>query len=177
MGTNRLDLYLSKRPLMQTGDLLLWKSDTVLGKAIQWFSKSDVNHAGLVLRLSEYDTERVFTLEALAGGIVLRVLSSRLAAHKGECYWCPLKLEYTIPYRQSLGREALLMVGTKYDYGSLFKQALSRVSTNAEKLFCSEFVGLTWKRAGLPVNTAKAPRPGDMEQDFALVLNERIRIF
>ena len=167
---NNLDTYFSHRPLMRTGDLLLWKSNSLLGRAIHLFSHSDVNHAGLVLRLSEYDTERVFTLEALAGGIVLRVLSNRLMAHNGSCYWLSLQPDYSFALWKELGREALLMVGTKYDYGSLFKQAVCRVSTKAEKLFCSEFVGLTWKRAGLPIDISKAPRPGDMEHDFSHVL-------
>lgn len=176
MKKSDLSQYYQLRHKLETGDLLLWKSNTILGYLIQWFSKSDVNHAGLVLRLAEYDTERVFTLEALEGGIVLRTLSGRLEAHKGQCFWHPLKTEYGLRYKR-IGREALLMVGTKYDFGSLFKQAVCRVSTDAERLFCSEFVALCWHRAGLPVNIDKAPRPGDMEHDFSNVLAPKVRIF
>ena len=60
-----------------------------------------------------------------------------------------------------IGSWAYQHVGTKYDYSSLFKQAIGRVSANAHKLFCSEFWFLACKQAGVPL-TGKAPRPGDI---------------
>ena len=58
----------------------------------------------------------------------------------------------------------------KYDFGSLFKNIIGRVSSNAEKYFCSEFVWINWKESGLlPYEVdqiIKAPRPGDLPKRF-----------
>jgi len=170
-----LDLYEQHRPYMSTGDLLLWRTNSALGWLIRLFAGGDVNHAGLVIWLTEYDKDRIYTLEALEHGIVLQPLSERLAKLKGECYWCALKDGYSL-YRTLIGCAALRMVGTKYDYKSLFAQALGRVSADAKRLFCSEYAVLSWHTAGLPVSIDPAARPGDMEKEFEHIIKPRIRI-
>lgn len=158
-----LELYMRYRSHMQTGDLLLWKSHTLLGWMIRLFSRGEVNHAGLVLKLEEFAhlKERRWTLEALEPGIVLHLISNRLAKFDGEVWWYPLKDEF-YEHRANLGEWAIAMVGTPYDYGSLFKNALGRVSVNANRLFCSEYAYMAYKENGLPVYQKKAPRPADM---------------
>ena len=156
------DPYLSVRPMMQTGDLLLWRSGSLLGRLIRWFSKSDVNHAGIVIRFTEYDTERVYTLEALEHGFVLRALSERLLNHNGKAYWVPLVPDCD-PLRHAMGRFGLQFVGTQYDYKDLFVQAVKRAHLNPDALFCSEAVAAIWHKAGIPRQSKYAPRPGDIE--------------
>jgi len=159
----KLDLYIKERPDMKTGDLLQWRSESFLGAAIRFFSRANVNHSGLIISLNEYSglVDRRFTLEALGSGIVLRLLSERVREHKGRLWLYPLKNEFDI-CRDAVAEWALLKVGTPYDYKSLLKQVAGRVSSNASRLFCSEYCFMAWKAAGIPVTSKKAPRPGDM---------------
>jgi len=158
-----IELYAQHRVKMQTGDCLLWRSSSVLGWAIRLFSWAKVNHAGLVVRPNEWGLfkDRRFTLEALEGGIVLRLLSERLRDFNGKVWLYPLKDEFAV-LRDEICRWALAQEGTPYDYGSLFKQVFGRVSVEMTRYFCSEFCYAAWLKAGLPVNEPKAPRPGDI---------------
>jgi len=161
---NDLTKYESIKGGMKTGDCLLWASSSCLGWLIRKFSKATVNHASLVVRPPDYQglKDRRFQLEALENGIVLRTLSTRLKEFKGQVWWLPLKDIYRAePTLDRIGSWAFLQVGSKYDYNSLFKQAIGRVSADARKFFCSEFWFLACQQAGVPL-TGKAPRPGDI---------------
>jgi hypothetical protein len=159
----KLDIYLEHRGEMQTGDLLLWKSRSIIGALIRFFSRGDFNHAGLVLKLEEFANlkDRRWTLEAMESGIVLHLLSRRLQAYDGEIWWYPLKdmFDYC---RDDIGSWSIEKVGTPYDYGSLFKNALGRVSADAKSFFCSEYAFMAYRDNGIPVDFDKAPRPADM---------------
>jgi len=159
----KLETYLKYRPQMKTGDLLLWKSRSVIGWLIRLFSRGNVNHAGLVLDLHEFAhlIDRRWTLEALEPGIVLHLLSRRLGKHDGSVWWYPLKDDYDY-CRLDLGAWAIEKVGTPYDYGSLFKNALGRVSADANKFFCSEYAYMAYRENGINLDFEKAPRPADM---------------
>jgi len=52
---NDLTVYHSVKAQMQTGDLLMWSSDRLIGKAIRWRTLSEYSHASLVIRLAEYE--------------------------------------------------------------------------------------------------------------------------
>lgn len=172
---NDLNPYYTWRDDLKTGDCLLYSSRSVIGWLIRLFSRATVNHAGLVIRLAEFGDlkDRRFTLEALEYGIVLRLLSKRLEKYSGKVWWYALKPEFD-EARDAIAEWALLNVGTKYDYGSLFRQAFMRVSVNAKKFFCSEYVFAAWDFAGIAPRRDHAPRPGDIP---ALELfNEPIQI-
>lgn len=141
---------------MGTGDLLLWKSETLLGWLIRLKCKN-WNHAGLVLRLPDYEmeTHSRYTMEALERGAGLYPLSRRLAEHKGTCWWFPLHPAFSLE-RQKIGSRALEYSGTGYDFGSLFANAFCKVSADARRLFCSEYVFLSMGCHGT------APRPDGM---------------
>jgi hypothetical protein len=158
---NDLTLYEKYRGEMKTGDCLLYRSNEILGKLIRVFSRG-FNHAGLVLRLDEYQGKenRVWTMEALGHGVVLNFLSRKLADYNGEVWWYPLLPVYN-DKRQATGEFACIQAGTPYDYGSLFKNIAARVSANARKLFCSELVFLAWRYALIAFGKT-APRPGDI---------------
>jgi len=174
-----LDRYNAVSNLMETGDLLLWRGDTPLGKAIRLFSHAQVNHASLVMRFQQYEgaERRRFTSEALEHGIVLHLLSKSLADYNGQCWWYPLKIDVGTPLRKTplrgqanddrsvpttlLGREevgerALKYMGTPYDYEALFKNAIEKVKADPQRLFCSEYCFLCYGMEGL------APTPGEM---------------
>jgi hypothetical protein len=158
---SKLDAYYATRHALETGDGLTWASNTILGKLIQKFSGHKVNHFGLVMRFRQYDEDRIFTLEALEPGIVLRALSERLRHHKGSCYWHPLKPEHH-DKRVGVGASALSYVGVGYDYVSLFRQAAMRVSTDAGRLFCSEFGQICWEDNNIVPQRSMALQPGEM---------------
>lgn len=169
--------YRSWRPYIWTGDLIEWQSNTLLGKAISCFTGKDVNHTGLIVRFSSFDTERVYTLEALAKGVYPNLLSRRLENHKGKVYWLQLKSKYD-SYRPAIAREAMKYVGTDYDYESLFKQILTRVSAEAESFFCSELAYVALRDAELPVQMPFAPRPGEFYNlGMSEIFKSRIQIF
>jgi hypothetical protein len=152
-----LILYNQHREQMRTGDLLLWRANSLLGVAIRHFSKADVNHASLVMHFEQYEggEHRRFTTEALGQGIVLNLLSRQLEQYDGKVWWLPLKDDWE-SRRAMVGTNAMKYIGTPYDYKSLFRNAFGRVSADARELFCSEYCFLAY---GL---TGTAPTPGDM---------------
>jgi len=158
----KLDLYYERRHFLETGDGLTWGSKTILGKTIQIVTGYPVNHFGLVIRFRQYDENRIFTLEALRPGIVLRALSERLRNHRGTCYWHSLKPEHNSK-RFGIGGSALSYVGVGYDKWSLVKQAVMRVSTDARELFCSEFGQICWEDNDVIPSERQAKQPGEMD--------------
>ncbi len=185
---SNLDLYQSHQPQLRTGDLLSWASDSAIGWLIRKFTKSDVNHSGLVIRFADYEEKngasRRFTLEAIRG-IELHLLSRRLREYKGKVYWHALQERFA-DKRPLLGAIALKHTGVPYDYRSLFRNALGKVSADANKLFCSEYVYLTYTKCSFTPETndsklliqlaeGKAPTPADMHK--LGWWDDRIRIF
>jgi len=147
--------YLKYRNQMSTGDLLLWKSHSLLGAIIRWFSKANVNHASLVIPLMGLNQYRIFTTEALEHGIVPNFLSERLSKYEGEVFWYALNDEWD-KKRPEIENKAFQYIGVPYDYRSLFKNAFGKVSADARELFCSEYCFICYGFEG------KAPTPGDM---------------
>jgi len=158
---------------MKTGDIIEWRSNSIVGRSIRFFSKQDVNHTSIVLNLDQYvPNHSKFILEANAGRFELNPLSTVLEKYSGSAYWLALKPEWD-DKRIGLGAWALEKVGTPYDFGSLFKNMFGRVTADARKMFCSEANFLDLVSNGI-VPAGKAPRPGEWEQ-FKIYL-KRIQI-
>lgn len=159
-----LEKYLAVRPKMKSGDLLEWRSNGFIGKAIRFFTKKEVNHSGLVLSLDSYldvPGNHKFTLEALEHGIELNLLSRSLVNHSGSAWWYPLKPEYD-SLRSKIAGWAVSQVGIGYDYKSLWKNMFGKVSADARRFFCSEYVAMSYQAAGLLQGLSLAPRPGEI---------------
>ncbi len=156
-----LKKYYSIRQFMSSGDCILWKGKGIVSRLIRLYSK--YSHASLVLRLTEFEglKDRRFLLEALPSGIELRLLSERLKQYDGEAYWMKLKLDREDEKRTKIAEWGLKQVGKGYDYGSLFKNAVSKVNADGRRYFCSEYVYMAYREVGL-VEEQKAPRPGDI---------------
>ena len=159
-----LKMYMAVRQSMKTGDCILWKSRSMIGWLIRKFSRANVNHASLVIKLEQYEglSDRRFLLEALGSGIVLKFLSRRLTNFKGQVWWLPLRDIYN-ENRDAIGEWALKQVGVKYDYHSVFKNIVGRVSAEGSKYFCSEFCFMGWITGKIRLK-GKAPRPGDISK-------------
>lgn len=168
---NDLTVYHNVKTQMQTGDLLMWSSDRLIGKAIRWRTLSEYSHASLVIRLAEYEgTEgRRFTTEALADGVVLNVLSARLAHYDGRVWWFPLDEEKCRVKRAHVGECALSFIGTPYDYQSILRLCLRRVSTQMDKLFCSEYCAVCYGLGGDAPTPADMPKLGIFKEAVRLV--------
>jgi len=152
--------YSRHREGINSGDVILWKGTGLISRLIRFFG--GYSHASLVLRLDEFKglTDRRFILEANATGIELRILSWRVQKYSGEAWWLPLKEEYC-GTREKIVTWALDQVGTPYDFHSLFKNIFGRVSADCTRYFCSEYIFLAYRTAGL-VQGKTAPRPGDI---------------
>lgn len=153
---NDLSAYHRYREKMDTGDLLQWHSDSIIGKLIRLRIGGDVNHSGLVLRVAQYEGEgRRWTTESLEGGVEAVLLSRRLEKFRGSVWWHPLKPAHQ-ELRKVAGMRMLEMLGAPYDFHSLFRQIFSRVSVDLSSLFCSEYC--YWCVGG----EGEAPNPANL---------------
>lgn len=140
---NDLTTYEAVKDQMRTGDGIGYYSHSIIGRIIAWRTKHYGpilhSHWGGIIRLPsvEDDGKRRFTMEATETGFQLRLFSSVLATYKGEVWWYPLKDEFN-SRQEEIKKDAFSLLGKKYDWLSLFKQALFSVSTDARRLFCSE---------------------------------------
>lgn len=141
MKENNLEKYLEHRDAMRTGDVILYESDSLLGRIIRW--KTDKSHVSVIVRLPDYEgrKKRRFLLEALNHGITPTLLSKKLETYNGRAWWYPMRDEFD-PVRKHIGTWAFSQIGVKYDYFDLFRSALGRVSQNMRALFCSEYAFL-----------------------------------
>jgi hypothetical protein len=158
---NDLTQYYNVRPLMKTGDLLTYRTHGFISNLIHYWSPE--NHAGLVLDLDVYqgEIERRWTLESVSGGVHMNLLSHILERVHGKVFWHPLKPEFN-DKRADLMIFSLDQVGcVRYDTKGLLKQIFGRVSADLEKLFCSEYVFLSWKEAKM-VTGEVAPYPSEL---------------
>jgi hypothetical protein len=154
--------YEDLRSRLRTGHVVLWQGDSLLSRAIRCFS--EYSHASLVVRLFDHDDrrQRVFLVEALETGLELRHLSKRLAGYSGRArVWMPP----VRPFQQTACRQFAVdrcADGIRYDYGGLFANILGRVSRDASRYICSEFVWDALVHTGVVHGTDRAPRPGDI---------------
>ena len=161
---NDLTRYYAVRDLIKTGDLIEWRSSGPVGRAIRFFTKRDVNHSSFVadiFRISSRERHKCI-LESLHRGIDINLLSDELLHYRGAVYWYPLKDDYD-DKRDGLLNSALLYSSIKYDWKSLFLNALHRVKLDSRRLFCSEYYQqILLDNALIPVTSAV--RPGDFER-------------
>lgn len=172
-----LSVYLKRRPEIKTGDLVEFASESVLAKAIRFFTKKDVNHSGLLIAPPDFCglKDRRIILESLELGIEPNYLSERIvevARKGGRIWWSPLKATYD-GERERVGKWAIdtfVIKKPRYDYGSLFGQVFSRVSVEAHRFFCSEWVQRCYLESPVLARVIvakwgdRAARPGDFAE-------------
>ena len=175
-----VDYYLN-REFMGNGDLIEFSTCSVIGKAIRYFTKKDVNHTAILWCVDEFKEvkDRKFIMEALSNGIELNLMSSRLSGYKGDAYWYPLKKEHH-QLRDKVASKCLLAEGRtdeiRYDYTSLIKNMWTKVSVDVEKnSFCSEFAQWVLQTSGIIPDIGKALRPGEF--DNLGIYEPRVKIY
>ncbi len=176
----RVATYKELRSEFQTGGLLEFCAHGELGTAIREFTKQDVNHSAMVIRVDDFSADpshQVFILEADTK-IRLVPASFDLDAFTGEVYYSPLLPEFD-HCRNDIAAWAMDQLGKDYDYESLFRNMFGPVYADSGRMFCSELVfiadvaggvakgkyalidGKVWDAYG---NQVKAPVPGTFGQ-------------
>jgi hypothetical protein len=158
-----LSQYYGVQDQIKTGDLVEWRGTGLVARTIRLFTRRKVNHSSLIVRLPYKLCERRYMIEALEGGLEFRLLSKRLEDYAGEAWWYGLKPEYH-PLRREIGQWAFdrLSEGKGYDYQGLVAQIFGRVSADARRFFCSEFIDLAYQIHGIiGPDPHGARRPGD----------------
>ncbi len=162
---------------MLTGTVILWQGNSLLSRAIRMFTR--YSHASLVVRdLDPEKRDRVWLVEALETGLELRLLSERIKGYNGRVFaFRPTGLDV-------LGRQERVKSfaldqcgrGIRYDYAGLFANILGRVSQDASRYFCSEFVATALEQAGInriaSFRDERAARPGDIPDWFVGEMRE-----
>lgn len=127
------------RPLIRTGDLIEWRTSSLLGAAIRRRTKQDVNHTSMALEyaLIGCSDRRVCVCESLGRGTHPYFLSTRLCGFKGAVYWIRFKQEI---HRNQLAEEMLKLVGKPYGYWDLVESLFRHAKINDQHLVCSEAI-------------------------------------
>lgn len=192
---NDLTLYKRLAPILETGDVILYEGNSVIGKTIRWWTKHILlrkapdkatrkicNHGNQIIRIQEYEqqTDRRWCLDARAAGVFPVLLSDYLANYDGHAYLYRLKDQYNC-VRNSIGCEALSYAGKCYDFLGLIKNAVGLVSAELRKLWCTEAIFLALRDGGRIVSGDKGPRP-DMVPfligpDRQVIFKEPIKLF
>jgi hypothetical protein len=152
---NDLTKYNEIKELMKTGDMLEWRSNSVLGKLIRWragwFTKVDkdkeYSHTSAILRMREWEDQerRRYHIEAGPKGFQPAILSREIENYDGNLWLYQLKKEYN-PLRGDLGLELLGMMGIGYDFLGLAENIFSRIKPGSKWLFCSGAIYKAYKK-------------------------------
>ncbi len=134
-----LSTYLTIKHQLWTGDVLLYSGKGVIPDLIEDISYSVYSHAGLVIGFNDYPGE-LFTIEALAEGVVMSELNGRLAGDTGQCTVFPLLSTLTVT-RAEVGLRALKRLRMRYAFDVLLRLSFEKVPLveNGETV-CSELV-------------------------------------
>lgn len=165
---NDLTIYNEIRSKMRSGDLLQWKSNSMIGSVIRWKTRKDrrhyeiehdidVNHSSIVIVMKETESDdlRVFTNEALKYGTVPNFLSVRLRDFDGHVWLYQLDDSKFINTRPNISRRAFELLGVPYDYKAIVRQFVNSVpAIDTESLYCNEYymscLGISADRANNP---------------------------
>lgn len=150
------------RETLFTGCAILWRDNSLLSRAIRMWS--EFSHASLVVRMFDAGAgkDRVYLIEALELGLTLRHLSTRLAEYRGQAYVFRPVLSPRQQNAIRLFATDKTAEGVRYDYKGLFANIFGRISMDARRYICSEFVWAAWLHANAVADIGKAPRPGDI---------------
>jgi len=169
---NHYDTY---RKDIKTADIIEFRGTSFISRSIRHITHRDVNHTALVIVPESgelFPVGRVILLEALSHGVEPNYLSKRIddtiVGKNGAVFWIPVRDEFD-DVRMSIAKSAIeeyMIKRPEYDYMSLATQLFTKVSVNASKYFCSEYVQKKHVQFGvLPKSTLKkALRPGDFRK-------------
>jgi Permuted papain-like amidase enzyme, YaeF/YiiX, C92 family len=138
-----MEKYLQNRDQIQQGDIILFRGDAFISRAIRWLDKAPYNHAAIVFEAHG----RKFVLESTGHGVNPRFLS---AAMKKEKYtdFCVIRPQKWAATQINAALEAAFDAAQEtieYDYKMMVQIAIKRLTNRnvewgSQRLdICSEF--------------------------------------
>lgn len=158
-----LSQYDGLRNVIKTGDLIEFASNGFIGRTIMAVTHKGVSHSALVIRLPYEGSPRRYIIEAVRTGVEFQLLSDVLQHYDGTVIWYGLKKEYD-DKREGIGEWAFqeLSQHKAYDFGGVVAQLWGRVSLDARKYFCSEWIDAAYIEAGIIKPNPRGSRvPGE----------------
>ena len=158
-----LSQYDGLRNLINTGDLVEFYSNRLVGRTIMAVTGKGVSHSSLVVRLPYKGCERRYIIEAIRTGVEFQLLSDVLQHYDGKAIWYGLKPEYD-DKRDTIGTWAFdeLSKHKAYDFGGVFCQLFKRVTIDSQRYFCSEIIDAAYIASGIIApDPSGARRPGE----------------
>ena len=173
--------------LMQSGDMIEFDSNAILGRLIKFFTGKKRTHtAGVEGTMGQTQN---FLIEANAPGIELETAIRDFSTTGSKIYWTPLLRKYD-GNRKAIADFWLSQVGCPYNYQGLFSNILGHINATVGKYICSifYFVGLV-EGAIFPTYSVKCnevvdlsgkavpgPRPGEMTERFPEIFGDTVEI-
>jgi hypothetical protein len=139
-----LKRYYGWRDSIKSGDQILYQGQGRISRLIRLFTP--YSHISPVVYGPAGFEDRVFIAEATAGPGCSSLLSERLTVSHSRAYWCRLTPELD-EYREALARAYWEMTGFNYDYGGLIENIRRLIPEDPEKMICSEYTQVGFKRA------------------------------
>lgn len=124
---------------------------------------SEYSHASLVVRMDEFcgDDNRICIIEAVWPHLEPSRLSSMLGGKHGEAFLYKTTLPHEKRELMRIFALCKLFEHVRYDVQGVVFNLFGRVSLNAARYYCSEFVIDCYRNAGV-VQTDIAIRPGEI---------------
>ena len=155
--------YATIRPLLRDGDIILFDGACFLSKVIEKCSHGRYSHAGIVA----WWGDRAMLLQAELPGVQAVPLSVALGAYDGRTDWWQLKDECRDPAQiAALLAEAKADLGLPFGVLKLLQMGVHTILGTpaptddlhgpAPAMFCSEYVGRCFARAGLTLMADEA---------------------
>ena len=173
-----LQKYLDHRGEIKNGDVILYRGNSLMSKAIHYVDNAYYNHAGVVW-IPE-NSDRVLTLDMWSGGLTCLPLSRRMSGYTDFCIVRPKTTDAIIneAVKTALG----LWDGRdiKYDYAILFRIALIKKTGiditglgSKKEFICSQFAQYYINLLGIHTyDSVELITP----QDFIRFVDENIEI-
>jgi hypothetical protein len=148
--------YNNYRNQFTDADIVMFKGTGLVSNIIQWKTKSDYSHAGIVA----WWNDRLMVLEAVGKGVEARPISYALKHYKGSFdYFRPKKeLSMTAGQRKKMIVFAQQQLGKEYAtwqvvilfFKLLFnlKMTMKDDKKPVGKFFCSQYVSAVYKEGG-----------------------------
>ncbi len=143
------------RDEIKDGDILLYRGERFGSKIIRAVTRSEYSHAGIVA----WWHGRLMVLEAMSKGVRAMPISKNIRTYKGKVVWYRVKEPVKAEQREAMLNYAKKELGK--DYGRLKMILLGawlifkldtiqrRLLNRRNKLYCSEYVSLVYKAAGI----------------------------
>ncbi len=167
------------RDQIKDGDILLYKGQGFVSRVIQFFTRSEYSHAGIVVRWNK----RLMVMEAIRKGVIVNPFRRSVNRYKGTVEWWSSKQEINDATRERMIRFAQRQLGKDFGFWLLFWFAFmisffyrdldKRDAVRRErKLFCSLYVALIYHEADIDLAKNRADRftsPADIASSPKLV--------